>query len=37
MNDVTCILNSIGQGDPRAADELPPLVHEELRKPGAAC
>ena len=31
MTDVTRILNAIGQGDPRAADELLPLVYEELR------
>lgn len=32
MNDVTRILNSIEQGDPKAADELLPLVYGELRK-----
>ncbi len=32
MNNVTRILNSIQQGDPKAADELLPLVYEELRK-----
>lgn len=32
MNNVTQILESIQQGDPRAADELLPLVYEELRK-----
>ena len=32
MNNVTRILNSIEQGDPKAADELLPLVYEELRK-----
>lgn len=31
MTDVTCILNAIEQGDPKAADELLPLVYEELR------
>ena len=31
MTDVTRILNAIGQGDPKAADELLPLVYEELR------
>jgi RNA polymerase sigma factor (TIGR02999 family) len=31
MTDVTRILNAIEQGDPRAADELLPLVYEELR------
>ena len=32
MSDVTCILRSIEQGDPRASDELLPLVYEELRR-----
>jgi hypothetical protein len=32
MNDVTRILNAIEQGDPHAAEELLPLVYEELRK-----
>ena len=36
MNDITRILNSIEQGDPKAADELLPLVYEELRKLAAA-
>jgi RNA polymerase sigma factor (TIGR02999 family) len=31
MTDVTRILNAIEQGDDRAADELLPLVYEELR------
>ena len=31
MSDVTRILNAIEQGDTRAADELLPLVYEELR------
>jgi len=31
MNDVTRILNAIGQGDPRATDELLLLVYDELR------
>lgn len=31
MTDVTRILNAIEQGDPRATDELLPLVYEELR------
>jgi RNA polymerase sigma factor (TIGR02999 family) len=31
MTDVTRILNAIEQGDARAADELLPLVYEELR------
>src|SRR5580700_8945569 len=32
MSEVTRILESIEQGDPKAADELLPLVYEELRK-----
>jgi RNA polymerase sigma factor (TIGR02999 family) len=36
VSDVTRILNSIQQGDPKAADELLPLVYEELRKLAAA-
>ncbi len=32
MSDVTRILHSIQQGDRKAADELLPLVYEELRK-----
>jgi len=32
MSEVTRILNSIEQGDRRAADELLPLVYEELRR-----
>lgn len=31
MTDVTRILNSIEQGDARAADELLPLVYDEPR------
>ncbi|MHC4533082.1 MAG: sigma-70 family RNA polymerase sigma factor [Planctomycetota bacterium] len=31
MNDVTRILNAIEQGDVKAADELLPLIYEELR------
>jgi RNA polymerase sigma factor (TIGR02999 family) len=31
MNDVTHILKAIDQGDARAADQLLPLVYEELR------
>lgn len=31
MNDVTKILNAIERGDPRATEELLPLVYEELR------
>lgn len=36
MNDVTRILHSIQHGDPKAADELLPLVYGELRKLAAA-
>jgi RNA polymerase sigma factor (TIGR02999 family) len=32
MNDVTRILSAIEQGDPRAADQLLPLVYDELRR-----
>jgi RNA polymerase sigma factor (TIGR02999 family) len=32
MSDVTRILSAIEQGDPRAADQLLPLVYDELRK-----
>ena len=32
MSEVTRILNSIDQGDPTAAEELLPLVYEELRR-----
>ena len=32
MSVVTRILDSIAQGDPKAADELLPLVYEELRR-----
>lgn len=36
MNDVTRILNSIQQGEAKAAEELLPLVYHELRKLAAA-
>ena len=36
MSDVTRILESIQQGDLRAAEELLPLVYEELRRLAAA-
>ncbi|SPE52940.1 RNA polymerase, sigma-24 subunit, ECF subfamily [Verrucomicrobia bacterium] len=36
MSDVTRILESIEQGDPKAADKLLPLVYEELRKLAAS-
>src|SRR5271157_1140920 len=32
MSDVTQILNAIEQGDPKATEQLLPLVYEELRK-----
>jgi RNA polymerase sigma factor (TIGR02999 family) len=32
MRDVTQILNAIEQGDPHAAEQLLPLVYDELRK-----
>jgi RNA polymerase sigma factor (TIGR02999 family) len=32
MKDVTCILSAIEQGDQKAAEELLPLVYDELRK-----
>ena len=32
MNDVTRILSAIEHGDPKAAEQLLPLVYEELRK-----
>src|SRR5262245_33410682 len=36
MNDVTQILSLIESGDPSAADQLLPLVYDELRKLAAA-
>ena len=36
MNDVTQILSQIESGDPRAAEQLLPLVYDELRKLAAA-
>ena len=36
VSDVTRLLNAVEQGDPKAADELLPLVYEELRKLAAA-
>jgi RNA polymerase sigma factor (TIGR02999 family) len=36
MSDVTGILSQIEQGDPRAAEQLLPLVYDELRKLAAA-
>ena len=36
MTDVTQILSQIEQGDPSAAEQLLPLVYDELRKLAAA-
>jgi RNA polymerase sigma factor (TIGR02999 family) len=36
MSDVTLILQKLEHGDPQAADELLPLVYQELRKLAAA-
>ena len=36
MSDVTTVLQAIGRGDPKAADELLPLVYAELRRLAAA-
>jgi RNA polymerase sigma factor (TIGR02999 family) len=36
MSDVTHILNAIEQGDPHAAEQLLPLVYDELRRLAAA-
>jgi RNA polymerase sigma factor (TIGR02999 family) len=36
MSDVTRILSAIEQGDPRTAEQLLPLVYDELRKLAAA-
>jgi RNA polymerase sigma factor (TIGR02999 family) len=32
MNDVTCILSAIERGEPQAAEQLLPLVYDELRR-----
>jgi RNA polymerase sigma factor (TIGR02999 family) len=32
MNDVTRVLSAIEQGDPQAAEQLLPLVYDELRR-----
>jgi RNA polymerase sigma factor (TIGR02999 family) len=32
MNDVTRILSALAHGDPRASEQLLPLVYDELRK-----
>jgi RNA polymerase sigma factor (TIGR02999 family) len=36
LSDITRILSAMEQGDPKVADELLPLVYEELRKLAAA-
>ena len=36
MSEVTRILSDIEQGDPSAADQLLPLVYDELRKLAAS-
>ena len=36
MSDVTCIISAIENGDLQAADQLLPLVYDELRKLAAA-
>jgi RNA polymerase sigma factor (TIGR02999 family) len=36
MSEITVILNAIEKGDPKAAEELLPLVYEELRKLAAS-
>jgi RNA polymerase sigma factor (TIGR02999 family) len=36
MSEVTQILNAIDRGDPKAADQLLPLIYDELRKLAAA-
>jgi hypothetical protein len=37
LSEVTHILNAIEQGDPSAAEQLLPLVYDELRKLVALC
>lgn len=36
MSDITLVLQAIGRGESRAADELLPLVYEELRRLASA-
>src|ERR1043165_1170764 len=36
VGEITLILQRLGEGDPRAADELMPLVYGELRQLAAA-
>ena len=37
MSEVTRILSAIEQGDPHGADQLVPLVYDELRRLAAQC
>ena len=32
MSDITQLLSAMDSGDPRAAEELLPLIYDELRK-----
>jgi hypothetical protein len=32
MNEITRILSAVQQGEPHAADELLPLLYDELRR-----
>jgi RNA polymerase sigma factor (TIGR02999 family) len=36
VSDVTQVIEAVQRGDPKAADELLPLVYEELRKLAAS-
>jgi len=36
MSDMTCILERAQGGDPKAAEELLPLVYDQLRKLASA-
>ena len=36
MSDVTCLLDAIGRGDPKASEKLLPLVYQALRRLAAA-
>ena len=36
MSDVTQLLHALDAGDPKAADQLLPMVYEELRQLAAA-
>ena len=37
MDDIAQFLQAIDQGDPHAAEQLLPLVYDELRKLGIRC